>query len=130
MLLASVVLPEAYGAMAAASRSAAPELATVVHYTSADGAVAIEGSGALRAGSYVTLPEEVAGMTPSEVEAALEIQAGRGAFSHTFQTPVSNLTTPFNGPITSGLKIQFQLLKEVPIRPGSFIPTPPTPPVL
>ncbi len=95
-----------------------------MHFTSEEGVAAIESSGALRAGSFVALPGEVSGLTATEVEGALEIQAGRGAFSYTFQTPASNLLTPFNGPLTSGLRTQFQLLNPVPISPGSFIPVP------
>jgi len=39
----------------------------------------------------------------------------------TFETPVSNLMTPFNGPVTSGNAIQFQLVNPTPVPP--FIPT-------
>ena len=80
----------------------AAELVIVTHFTSAEGVAAIEG-GALRAGSFVAVPGEVSGLTAMEVESALEIQAGRGAFSYTFRTPSSNLVTPLNGPFTSGL---------------------------
>jgi RHS repeat-associated protein len=103
---------------------AAEGVVTVTHFTSAEGVVAIEGAGALRAGSFVALPSEVSGMSVLQVETALEIQAGRGAFSVTFQTPASNLLTPFNGSVTSGLRTQFQLFEPVPIGPGSFISTP------
>lgn len=58
------------------------------------------------------------------MEKALEIQSGRGAFSHTFQTPWSNLETPFNGPLTSGMRTQYVLRDPVPVTPGSFVPTP------
>ena len=101
----------------------AAELVTVTHFTSAEGVAAIEG-GALRAGSFVALPGEVSGLTAMEVESALEIQAGRGAFSYTFQTPSSNLVTPLNGPFTSGLRTQFQLVNTVRVAPGSFVRTP------
>jgi len=72
----------------------------------------------------VALPSEVSGMSALQVETALEIQAGRGAFSATFRMPASNLLTPFNGPVTSGLRTQFQLLEPIPVGPGTFIPTP------
>jgi len=98
------------------------DLVTVTHFTSAEGVAAIEG-GALRAGSFVAVPGEVSGLTATEVESALEIQSGRGAFSYTFQPPASNLVTPFNGPFTSGLRTQFQLVNPVPVAPGSFVPT-------
>jgi RHS repeat-associated protein len=100
------------------------DLVTVTHFTSAEGAAAIEGSGALRAGSFVTLPSEVTGLSATEVESALEIQSGRGAFSATFQTPASNLGAAFNGPFTSGNALQWQLNDPVPIAPASFVPTP------
>src|SRR5207253_1542658 len=51
------------------------------------------GTGTLNAGSFVTFPSEVAGMNASQVEAALEINAGKGAYSTTFQTQV-NFYTP------------------------------------
>lgn len=98
--------------------------ATVVHFTSVEGAAAIEASGALRAGSFVTLPSQVRGMGPAAVEALLEIQPGRGAMSATLTVPRDILTTPFNGPVTSGGATQFQLLRSVPLRPGSFVPNP------
>jgi hypothetical protein len=80
----------------------------------------VEGSGALNAGSFVALPGEVAGMSSVEVETALEIQAGRGAMSYTFQTPASNLMTPSNGPLTSSGFTQFQIVDSVSVTPGSF----------
>jgi RHS repeat-associated protein len=100
------------------------ELVTAAHFTSAEGAAAIEASGTLRAGSFVTLPSEVSGMTASEVEGALELQSGRGAFSTTFRTPASNLSPAFNGQLTSGNAFQWQLTAPVRIGPGSFGPTP------
>jgi len=102
----------------------AEELVTVAHYTSTEGASAIEASGALRAGSYVTLPGETAGLTATEVETVLEIQSGRGAMTATLQTPASNLYTPANGPWTSGGALQAQIRTPVSVGPGYFVPTP------
>ncbi len=69
------------------------------------------------------LEGEIVGLSAAEVESALELQAGRGAYSVTFETPASNLMTPFNGPLTSGGTTQFQLSQPVPIGPGMFLPT-------
>lgn len=103
--------------------AARSEMVTVTHFTDAATVGKIQtGTGTLNAGSFVTLPSEVAGMNGSAVEAALEINSGRGAFSTTFQTPRANLGPAFNGPLTSGQKIQFQLVN--PTTPGPFIPTP------
>jgi hypothetical protein len=103
---------------------AAENTVTVTHFTSAEGADAITNGGSvLNPGSYVTNPGEVAGMNASQVESTLEIDAGKGAFSSTFQTPASNLTTPANGAFTSGGATQFQLINPTPV--GPFVPTPP-----
>jgi hypothetical protein len=100
------------------------DMVTVTHFTDAATIAKIgNGTGMLNAGTFVTLPSEVGGMTASEVEAALEIDAGKGAYSTTFQTPRANLGPAFNGPLTSGQKIQFQLVK--PAAPGQFVPTRP-----
>ncbi|MGH7959432.1 MAG: hypothetical protein ACREH8_20815, partial [Opitutaceae bacterium] len=53
---------------------------TVVHFTDQAGVNAIQAAGTLRAGTFVTLPSEVAGRGAAQVATALEIQAGRGAF--------------------------------------------------
>jgi len=111
------------GVEALAPAATSPDLISVVHFTSAEGASAIEASGTLRAGSFVAMPNEVAGLGTSEVETMLEIQAGRGALSATLKTPSSNLAVPFNGPTTSGEATQFQLLNPIPVKPGSFVPT-------
>jgi hypothetical protein len=80
-------------------------MVTVTHFTDAATVGKItNGTGTLNAGSFVTLPSQVTGLTASGVESALEIEAGRGAFSTTFQTPASNLGPAFNGPLTSGQK--------------------------
>jgi hypothetical protein len=106
-----------------AAESVGEKMATVMHFTSQEGVQAIGASGnVLKAGTFVTLPSEVEGMSAAEVETALEIQAGRGTFSTTFQTPLSNVMTPFNGPITSGGATQFQLIN--PTLVGPFVPTP------
>jgi hypothetical protein len=103
--------------------AARSEMQTVVHFTDQAGVNLIQNSGALRAGTYVTLPSEVGGLNAAGVEAALEIQAGRGAFSTTIQVPRANLAIPANGPLTSGQRIQFQHTQ--PATPAPFVPTPP-----
>jgi RHS repeat-associated protein len=105
------------------AETATEEVITGVHYTSEEFAALIEESGSLRAGVYVTLPSEVSGMTATEVESTLEIAEGRGAYSVTFDVPVSNLETPMNGPLTSGGATQYQLIDAVPVGKGSFVPT-------
>jgi hypothetical protein len=62
-------------------------------------------------------------MSAAEVEEALEILPVRGALSGTFQTPASNLVTPFNGPVTNGGAVQFQIVEPIPVTPGTFVPT-------
>jgi hypothetical protein len=109
-------------ASAAATRG--PAQVTVVHFTSAEGAAAIEGSGALRAGSYVTVPQAVAGRSAAAVEGLLEIQAGRGAMNATISVPADVLRIPLGGPLTSGGAVQFQLIRAIPVSPGTFVPTP------
>lgn len=110
------------GAVTAEIAAQETEALTVVHYTSAEGLQAIIESGTLRAGTYVTLPTEVEGLTASEIETSLEIQPGRAAFSTTFEVPQSQLVIPENGPLTSGSAVQFQLIE--PVTPGPFTPTP------
>ena len=116
--------------LSALTESPAPDLlaaedaadsVTVTHFTSAEGATAIGESNTLNAGSFVTT-SNLSGLSASEVESALEIGAGKGAFSTTFQTPASNLGPAFNGPFTSGGAPQFQLVNPTPVPP--FIPTP------
>lgn len=107
-----------------ASRAAGVVKRTVMHFTSTEGAAAIEASGALRAGSYVTVPEAVAGRSAAGVEKALEIQSGRGAMNATLQVPADALKVPLNGATTSGGAIQFQLTRPIPVPPGTFTPTP------
>ena len=99
----------------------ADNLVTVTHFTSAEGATAIGPGGTLNAGSFVTT-SNLSGLSQSEVETALEIDAGKGAYSTTFQTPASNLGPAFNGPLTSGGKPQFQLIN--PTQVTTFTPTP------
>jgi hypothetical protein len=96
---------------------------TLIHFTDQAGMDAIQASGTLRAGSYVTLPSEVAGMSQAKVEEFLEIQPGRGAFNTTIEVPSTQLSTPANGPFTSGGATQFQT--GVPTPPGPFVPTEP-----
>ncbi|MBF6570933.1 MAG: RHS repeat-associated core domain-containing protein [Candidatus Binataceae bacterium] len=97
-------------------------LVTVSHFTNAAGAEAIGEGGMLRAGSFVTT-SNLSGLSASEVESALEIDPGKGAFSTTFQTPASNLGPAFNGPFTSGGITQFQLRN--PALAANFVPTGP-----
>jgi len=131
-VIATVLITEALGggpedpaadALAAAEIDAAAggsELATVTHFTSAEGAAAIGEGGTLNAGSFVTT-DNLAGLSSSEVESTLEIDAGKGSFSTTFQTPTSNLGPAFNGPFTSGGATQFQLVN--PTEVTTFLPT-------
>jgi hypothetical protein len=98
---------------------------TVAHYTSAEGAAAIEASGALRAGSYVTVPNAVSGQTARQVERTLEIQAGRAAMNATFRVRPDVLSVPANGPLTSGGAVQYQITQPIRIPLGTFVPTPP-----
>jgi len=97
---------------------------SVAHFTSVEGAAAIEGSGGLRAGSFVALPGEVAGRTASQVESLLEIGPGKGAMRATFKVSSDALRIPFNGPTTSGGATQFQTTRLIPLPPGSFTPVP------
>lgn len=62
----------------------------------------------VRAGSIVTTGN-VSEMSATEVETFLEVTAGKGAFSTTFQTAASNLLPAVNGALTSGGAVQFQL---------------------
>ena len=73
------------GRMRIAAEGAA-DLVTVTHFTSTEGALAIGEGGTLNAGSFVTT-SDLSGLSASEVESALEIGPGKGAFSTTFQTP-------------------------------------------
>jgi hypothetical protein len=97
---------------------------SVAHFTSEDGAAAIEGSGNLRSGSFVARPAEVAGRSASAVESFLEIAPGRGTMQATVRVPADALKVPFNGPTTSGGAIQYQLTRPIPIKLGTFTPTP------
>lgn len=98
--------------------------ADVVHYTSAEGAAAIEASGSLRAGSFVALPSETAGQSAAAVEQLLEIAPGKGAMRAVISVPVDALRIPFNGPVTSGGATQFQVVKDILIKAGTFTATP------
>ena len=98
---------------------------TVAHLTSEEGATAIEQSGSLRTGSFVTRPTEVAGRSAGAVESLLEIDPGRGAMRATIHVPADALQTPFNGPTTSGGAIQYQLTRPIPIKLGTFVPNTP-----
>ena len=110
--------------MGAVAGKVASQTVSVVHFTSVEGAAAIESSGALRAGSFVTTPSQVAGATAAEAESLLEINAGKGAMQATFEVPAQALKTPFNGPTTSGGATQFQTTVPIPVEPGTFKPTP------
>ncbi len=83
----------------------------VVHFTSNAGGAAIQEAGSLRAGTYVTKPGEVRGMTAPQVETALEIGPGKGTNSFTFRTSNRNLVVPENGATTSGGAYQRQLVQ-------------------
>ena len=110
--------------MGAVAGKLASGTVSVTHFTSVEGAAAIEGSGSLRAGSYVTTPGQVAGASAAEAEALLEIDAGKGAMQATLKVPANALKTPINGPTTSGGATQFQTTLPIPVEPGTFKPTP------
>ncbi len=74
----------------------------------------------------MTTPGEIpAGATSGQVESTLEIGAGKGANSVTFDTPNSNLAVPENGPTTSGGATQYQLKEPTQIDPTKFKKTDP-----
>ena len=107
----------------------ADQLVNVTHFTNEAGMQAISKFGTVGseniAPQYVTLPFEVpSGANATQIERLLEIGAGKGQYSITFQTPASNLMTPGNGAPTSGQAIQFQLIKPVAINPNTFVRTP------
>jgi RHS repeat-associated protein len=104
-----------------AEAEGAGDLVTVTHFTSAEGAAAIGEGGSLYPGSFVTT-SDLSGLSASEVESTLEVDAGKGAFSTTFQTPASNLGPAYNGPLTSGGVPQFQVIN--PTQVTTFTPTP------
>ncbi|MBV8818433.1 MAG: RHS repeat-associated core domain-containing protein [Acidobacteriaceae bacterium] len=79
------------------TRLATTATTEVVHFTDDAGRAAITQSGYLRAGTYVTTPGEVEGMTAAQVESRLQIAAGRGANSFTLRVPNSTLGIPPNG---------------------------------
>lgn len=112
--------------LASGARALASRLSTtaVVHFTSVEGAAAIESSGGLRSGSFVGLAGETAGKSAGVIETFLEIGLGKGAMRATMRVPTDALKVPFNGPITSGGATQFQLNRVIPVSPGSFTPTP------
>jgi hypothetical protein len=120
--LAQAYLPVVIGAGVAGLGSGSQ---TIVHYTSQEGAAAITQSGSLNAGTYVTVPGQVTGMNAAQVEAALEIQAGRGTVSITARTTTGNLVVPANGPLTSGGAVQYQIVRPVPVGSATFTPNPP-----
>ena len=86
--------------------AAGGDMVTVVHYTDEAGVQAITQSGTVgtpQLQAFVTTPSQIpVGATSVQVEQALEIQAGKGQYSITFQTPSANLMTPANGAVTSG----------------------------
>jgi hypothetical protein len=58
------------------------EIVAVTHFTDAATIGKIQnGTGMLNPGTFVTLPGEVTGMNAAQVEMALEIDAGKGAYS-------------------------------------------------
>ena len=98
------------GGPAAEEGAALERMATVVHYTDDAGAAAIRASGLLRAGSWVTRPNQIPlGASSAEIERLLELLPGRGANSFTFQVPESQLIVPMEGSLTSGGALQFRL---------------------
>jgi RHS repeat-associated protein len=123
--MGNLVTSVGIGAVSGAIGAAGQEIVTVVHFTDSATAQAIEASGAIRAGSYVTLPGEIpVGSSAAQVESILEIRPGSGAASATVEVQSSSLITPPNGTTTSGGAVQFQTTTPIPVGPGSFVPTP------
>jgi RHS repeat-associated protein len=121
---AALTIGAVYGPAAFSSTS---ELTTVTHFTNDFGVDMITGaSGVLRGGGATTgtfvapAGEIPAGATSSQVESLLEVGAGKGTNSITFETPTSNLVVPGNGQKTSGQVTQFQLKEPVQIDPTKF----------
>jgi len=112
---AAVAAPLAGAGRAAAGRTAI----TVVHYTDDAGRQAIAQAGNVRAGTFVTKPRDVQGMTTRQIEQRLEIQPGRGSHSFTVRTQRRNLVVPDNGRRTSGGAFQRQLRNPCAITGGS-----------
>ncbi len=89
----------------------------VAHFTDDIGRAAIQASGYLRAGTYVTKSSAVKGMsTAAKIEGRLEIAAGRGKNSFSTVVRRSDLAVPENGPKTSGGAYQRVLKKNVRIK--------------
>jgi len=112
-------------AVAADGAEAAAEDGTAIlrHYTDDAGRSAIEDSGMIEAGSYVTLPGEIPpGASPSDVEGLLEISPGKGDNYIDIHVPSSSLLVPDEGPATSGGAWQRQLSSPISIEPNSFLP--------
>jgi hypothetical protein len=108
------------GAAAVGTNTNNDPMISVQHFTSQEIMNLIIDSGnALYPGSYVTTPGQVSGMTSSDIERRLEIGPGKGAWSTTFQTPLSNLT-PLG--TTSGGAAQFILVN--PTTAGQWAATP------
>jgi len=96
---------------------------TVVHFTNEEGILGINNSGGMIDDlSYVTFQSEVEGLNAAQVEAKLGIGIGKGGYSTTFETSISNLATPAEGPFTSGGAVQMQLIDST--ISGPFVPTP------
>ncbi|MGH9070681.1 MAG: RHS repeat-associated core domain-containing protein [Acidimicrobiales bacterium] len=96
---------------------------TVRHYTNNSGRKQIQSSGGLRAGTFVTRPEEIPrGASSKEIERLLEIDEGKGTHYIDIQVPCNSLGIPENGPITSGGVWQRILLGPVDLGGGEFIP--------
>jgi hypothetical protein len=112
---------EEEGAASVVDETGDGSLRTVRHYTDDLGRSQIEAAGNLRAGTYVTLPEEFSAGTSSEgVEKLLEIEAGKGANFIDIQVPTSSLGIPENGPLTSGGLWQRILLNPVDLGAAEF----------
>ncbi len=104
------------------AKSAGADTTKVVHFTNEPGAAAIEGSGELRAGSYVTKPSQVRGMNASQVESRLEIGPGKGQRSFEVRVKNDQLRVPNNGAKTSGKAWQRQTT--TPCKVGECAKTP------
>jgi RHS repeat-associated protein len=96
---------------------------SMAHFTNRSGVDGISSAGRLNANAWVSKPGAGNGRSQLQIESALEIGAGKGAYSTTVQTSVWNLKFGENGLLTSGGMRQFQLVNAAPWN-GTFAATP------
>jgi hypothetical protein len=96
---------------------------TVRHYTGNEARTSIENSGYLKAGTHVTLPEELGdSASAGDVEKHLEIEEGKGENYIDIEVPVANLGIPETGPYTSGGAWQRVLVHTTYLSGQEFVP--------